>query len=139
MAWSFKHVLDDFLATLTVIHFLDHTLVDGLALTTKSRRKLESCSFGLRHDGKLLHNWLNELNSTGTSFDMMIVVMTILFNTVESIFVLILAMRNEPRILRFPSGMRSPFVIEHAVAQLIATTARLLSLSLREQTVAWTK
>jgi hypothetical protein len=136
VAWPLKHVLYDLLAPITIIHFLDDTLVDGFALTTKPRRKLERSPFGFRHNSKLLDYWFDELDGPGTGLDMMVIVMSILFNTVESVFKLIFAMRNKARILGFPSGVGCPFVVQHAVAQLIATTARLLSFTLREQTIA---
>ena len=131
MTRPLKHFTNNLFATLAVVDLLDNTLVNGLTLTSETRGQLESGPLNLRHDQKLLNDGFDQLDSTCTSLDMMVVVMPILLDTVQRIFVLILSVGNKARIFGFPSRMRGPRVVQNGVAKLITTTARFLTLTLR--------
>ena len=133
-----KHLADDPLPALSIINFLDHPLVDCFTLATQPTRKPKCCSFCLRHHQELLNNRLNQLDGTSAGLNMMIVIMSILLDTVKRVFELILPMCNETRIFRRPRRMGCPLIVEHAVTKLIATTARLLPLAFGQKTVAGT-
>lgn len=124
---------------LPIVDLLDHALVDGLALATKPRRQLERSTLRLRHDCELLDNRLDELDSPRASLNVMVIVVAILLDAVESVLVLVLAMRHEARVLGFPGRVRRPFIIQHTTAELITATAGLLPLTLGQQAVAGTQ
>ena len=130
MGWSLEHLLDDLLPALSVVDLFDHPLVDGLALSAKARRKLERGALGFRHNEELLHNRLDKLNRPRARLNVVVIVMSVLFNAMQGIFKLVLTVGNESRVFRRPRGVRSPFIIEHTVAQLITAAARLLALTL---------
>lgn len=62
--------------------------------------------------------------------------MPLLFDAVQALLVRVLTMSDETRVLGRPCGVRSPFVIEHRLAEFIAAGTGLESLSLRKQSVA---
>jgi hypothetical protein len=92
---------------------------------------------GVVHTPKLCSDRLQQLDGPAACLDVVVVIVTLLFDTVESFLVNILAMSYESRILRCPGRMRCPFIIENLIAQLVATAAYFLTLSLREQAVTW--
>jgi hypothetical protein len=85
---------------------------------------------------ELLANRLNQLDGSNTGLDVMIVVVAIFLNAVQSIFVLILAVSNKARILRSPCGMRGPIIIKDAGAKRVTATTGLLAFAFGKKTVA---
>jgi hypothetical protein len=130
MARSVEHFTDDSPSALSVVYFLDHSLINSFTLSAKTWWKFEGRSFRLGHHQELLNNRFNELNCASASFDMVVIVMSIFFNAVQRIFKLILAVGHEARVFRLPSGVGRPFIIQNTVAQLVAPTAGLLALTL---------
>lgn len=139
MTRALKHILDDLLSVLPIVDLLDHALVDGLALAAQARRQLERGPLRLRHDRELLDDRLNELDGPRTSLNVMVIVMAVLLNAVESVLILILTMSHEARILGFPGWVGRPFVVQHTAAEFITAAAGFLPLTLGQQAVAGTQ
>lgn len=98
MAWPIEHVVDNLRTRVSAIKLLDDPFVNRFALTAQAAGQLESGPLSLRHDEELLNNRLHQLNGTHASFNVIIVVMPVLLDTVKCIFVLVLPMSNKPRI-----------------------------------------
>jgi hypothetical protein len=82
MARSVKHLLDDLLSTLSIVYLLNDALVDCFTLTAEAGGKFESIPLWLRHDDKLLNDGLYKLNCAVASFDVVVIIMSIFFDTV---------------------------------------------------------
>jgi hypothetical protein len=120
-------LLDDILALLAAVKLHDDALVDGLALTSKTRRKLECQLLLLRQATKRLSERLKQLNCTTASLYVVVVVVAFLFDTVKAFLVKVLLMSDEARVFTRPSGVRSPLIVQDGVAEFISAAACLLS------------
>lgn len=136
MTWSVEHLANDLFTTLAVINLLNNPLVDRLALAAQAARELERRPFRVRHHQELLNNRLNELYRARGRLNVVVVVMSIFLDPVQRIFKLVLAMGDETRVLRRPSRVRRPLVVQDAIAELVATTAGLLTLTFWQEAVA---
>ncbi|KAH0357063.1 hypothetical protein KCU81_g246, partial [Aureobasidium melanogenum] len=131
--------LDNHVALLASVKLHDDALVDCLALSTESGRNLKSLLFTVVHAENLLCNGLKQLDRARTSLNVEVVVVAFFLDLVESFFVDVLPVSDETRVLRCPCWMRGPVVVEHFIAKLVTSTARLQSLALGEETVTWPK
>ena len=70
-----------------------------------------------------MYNWLQQLDCPQAGLNVEIIIMSLLFHSVQRFFELILSVGNEARILRSPGRMRCPFVVEDCLAHFISPTA----------------
>jgi hypothetical protein len=80
-------LLYDVLTLLTTIELHDDTLVNGLALSAKAGRKLEGKLLLLRQATQGLSKRLEQLNCAAACFDVVVVVVALLLNAVETFLV----------------------------------------------------
>lgn len=121
------HVVDDIDTALSV-DLLADALEDGSALASKSRRHMERLPFSWGHCKHLLSNGLEKLDALEVGFDVEVVVMALLFDTMETLFKLVLSVSNKAGVFTGPSRVRSPVVVQDRIAELIAAAARLKTL-----------
>ena len=65
--------------------------------------------------------------------------MSLLFDAMKALFIRVLFVRYEARILGCPGWMRNPFIVEDGIAKLIASTTLLVPFPLRDVPIALTK
>jgi hypothetical protein len=120
-------LLDDILAFLAAVKLHDDALVDGLALTSKTRRKLECQLLLLRQATKRLSERLKQLNCTTASLYVVVVIVAFFLDTVKAFLVQVLLVSDEAGVFTRPSGVGSPLIVQHGVAEFISAAACLLS------------
>lgn len=89
---------------------------------------MERLPFSWGHCEHLLRNGLKKLDALEVGFDVEVVVMALLFNTMETLFKLILSVSDKARVFTGPSRVRGPVVVKNRIAELVAAAARLESL-----------
>ena len=77
-----QHVIDHFNALLAIVDLLDDSLGDGVALTTKSWGKPKIGSLCVGHDAELLNKGFHKLDCASAGFDVVVIVVAILFDAV---------------------------------------------------------
>lgn len=82
MARPLKHIVDNLRTCLPAIELLDYPLVNCFALTAQTAGKFERGSLSIGHHEELLNDRLHELDRTHASFNVIVVVVPILLDTV---------------------------------------------------------
>jgi hypothetical protein len=123
-----EHLIGYFPTLLCSVNLLQDPLVDGRALSAKPGRHLEAWSLGGRQCQHLLRNRLQKLNALLVRLDIEVVVVTFFLDPMESLFIPVLSVSNEPAILRRPGRMGGPFIIQDRVAEFITAAAGLETL-----------
>jgi hypothetical protein len=98
------HIVDNLDATVS-IDLLTDALEDRRALASKGNRHSEVLPLVSGHGEHLLRDWFQELNAFQVGFNVIIVIMSLLVNTVETFFELVLSVSHESGVLRSPSGV----------------------------------
>ena len=121
-------LLDDVLALLATVKLHDDTLVNGLALSAEARRKLEGKLLLLRQATQRLSKRLEQLYGAATCLDVVVVIVALLLNAVETFLVQVLLVGDEAGIFTGPGWVGSPLVVQYGVAEFISAAASFLTL-----------
>ena len=126
-----EQLFDYVLSPITAVNLHDDALVDGLALTSKTRREHKVGAILLLHGEQLICDRFQLLDGATASLNVEVIVVALLFYPVKTFFELVLAVSNETGVFRGPCWMRSPFVVQDRLAQLVTATAYPLTLAFR--------
>lgn len=120
-----SHLNDDLDAFLRTVDLLQNALVERRATSAETNRQLVACPLLYGQGKHLLRDRLQQLDAFLVRLDVEIVVVTFLFNTMQTFLVTILPMGHKSRVFGRPRRVRRPFIVQNRVTELIATTASL--------------